>query len=121
MTAITLYQAMVVKQRAVKLCIDEDGVRDLKRFDAVKGQLRAHTLATTAITKVWGINRARSARLCLAMDESVEIDALTNFSASMCLAPKGLAPDKAKIKAAILAGEPVAGARIVRKVRLAIK
>jgi hypothetical protein len=51
----------------------------------------------------------------------VEIDALAHIPAILCLAPKELAPDKAKIKATILAGEPVAGARIVRKVRLAIK
>ena len=170
MTAITLYQAMVDKQRAIELCIDEDGVLDLDRFDAIEGTLRERALATTAVIKGLGhqqrallasrdavkaeydreIARTQksaeklrdrlemamretgvmsiqsddgmlSAKLYLDRDESVEIDALASFPASLCLAPKEPAPDKAKIKAAILGGEPVAGARIVRKDRLTIK
>lgn len=54
MTAITLNQAMVVKQRAVKLCIDEHGVLDLKRFDAIGGIPRERALATTAAIKSLG-------------------------------------------------------------------
>lgn len=54
-------------------------------------------------------------------DESVEIDADAVFTADLCNDPKPPAPSKAKIKAAILAGQPIAGARIVRKDRLTIK
>lgn len=54
-------------------------------------------------------------------DESVEIDEGVIFPPELCADPKPPAPSKTKIKAAILAGEPVAGARIVRKDRLQIK
>ena len=54
-------------------------------------------------------------------DESVELDDGAVFDAALCMDPKPPAPSKAKIKAAILAGQPIAGARIVRKDRLTIK
>ena len=54
-------------------------------------------------------------------DESVELDEGAEFPASLCNDPKPPAPSKTKIKNAILAGEAVAGARIVRKDRLTIK
>jgi hypothetical protein len=54
-------------------------------------------------------------------DESVELEEGAEFPESLCADPKPPAPSKTKIKAAILAGEPVAGARIVRKDRLTIK
>ena len=54
-------------------------------------------------------------------DESVELDDGAEFPASLCNDPKPPAPSKTKIKAAILAGEAVAGARIVRRDRLTIK
>ncbi|MGL4272043.1 MAG: siphovirus Gp157 family protein, partial [Pseudomonas paracarnis] len=42
------------------------------------------------------------------------------FPPELCNDPKPPTPSKAKIKAAIKAGEAVAGARIVRKDRLTI-
>lgn len=54
-------------------------------------------------------------------DESVEIDEGATFPPELCGDPKPPAPSKSKIKAAILAGEPVKGARIVKRDRLAIK
>ena len=54
-------------------------------------------------------------------DESVELDEGAVFPESLCADPKPPAPSKTKIKAAILAGEPVAGAHIVRRDRLTIK
>lgn len=54
-------------------------------------------------------------------DESVELDEGAIFPSELCGEPKPPAPSKAKIKAAILAGEPVAGARIVKRDRLVIK
>ena len=54
-------------------------------------------------------------------DESVELDEGALFPADLCVDPKPPAPSRAKIKAAILAGQPVAGARIVRKDRLTIR
>ena len=60
------------------------------------------------------------AKLLIDRDESVEIDADAEFPASLCNDPKPPTPSKTKIKAAIKAGEAVAGARIVRKDRLTI-
>lgn len=54
-------------------------------------------------------------------DESVEIDEGATFPPELCNDPKPPAPSRTKIKAAILAGQPVNGARIVRRDRLAIK
>jgi hypothetical protein len=54
-------------------------------------------------------------------DESVEIDEGAVFDAALCSPPKPPSPSKTLIKAAILKGEAVAGARIVRKDRLTIK
>lgn len=54
-------------------------------------------------------------------DESVEIDDGAVFPESLCNAPKPPEPSKTKIKAAILAGDPVIGARIIYKDRLTIK
>lgn len=54
-------------------------------------------------------------------DESVELDEGAEFPAALCNDPKPPTPSKSKIKAAILAGEAVAGARIVRRDRLTIK
>lgn len=54
-------------------------------------------------------------------DESVEIEEGATFPPDLCADPKPPAPSKTKIKAAILAGQPVAGARIVRRDRLSIR
>lgn len=54
-------------------------------------------------------------------DESIEIEDGATFSPELCCEPKPPTPSKSKIKDAILAGEPVNGARIVRKDRLVIK
>jgi len=54
-------------------------------------------------------------------DESVEIEAGATFPPALLSDPKPPAPSKTKIRAAILAGEAVQGARIVRKDRLTIR
>ena len=61
------------------------------------------------------------AKLYPARDESVEIDEGAVFPPELCIDPKPPGPSKTKIKAAILAGQPVANARIVRRDRLTIK
>ncbi len=62
-----------------------------------------------------------TATLFIDRDESVELDADAVFPPELCADPKPPAPSKTKIKAAILAGEPVAGARIIRRDRLQIR
>lgn len=54
-------------------------------------------------------------------DESVEIEEGATFPPELCNDPKPPAPSKSKIRAAILAGHPVNGARIVRRDRITIK
>lgn len=61
------------------------------------------------------------AKLYLDRDESVELDEGVTFPAELCNDPKPPTPSKTKIKTAIKAGEAVAGARIVRRDRLALK
>lgn len=60
------------------------------------------------------------AKLYEGRDESVELDEGATFPPELCNDPKPPTPSKTKIKAAIKAGEAVAGARIVRKDRLTI-
>jgi len=77
--------------------------------------------------KVSGIHEIKAAdgsfvvKLYLDRDESVVIEDGVVFPAFLCNEPKPPTPSKTKIKVAILAGEPVAGASIVRKDRLVIK
>jgi hypothetical protein len=54
-------------------------------------------------------------------DESVELDEGATFPPELCGEPKPPGPSKTKIKAAILAGQAIAGARIVKRDRIAIK
>lgn len=61
------------------------------------------------------------AKLYLDRDESVELDDGATFPAELCNDPKPPTPSKTKIKAAIKAGEAIAGARIVLRDRLAMK
>ena len=62
-----------------------------------------------------------TAKLLHERDESIELNEGAEFPPELCNAPKPPEPSKTKIKAAILAGEAVAGARIVRRDRLEIK
>lgn len=53
-------------------------------------------------------------------DVAVEIDDGAQFPAELCNAPKPPEPSKRLIRLAIEAGEPIAGARLVRRDRLSI-
>jgi hypothetical protein len=88
----------------------------LERFEAYL----ADCMKATGITEVKHELGLFAAKLYLERDESVEIDADAEFPASLCNDPKPPTPSKSKIRAAIKAGEAVAGARIVRKDRMTI-
>lgn len=60
------------------------------------------------------------AKLHLGRDESVVLDDGAVFPLELCNDPKPPAPSKTKIKAAIKAGEAIAGAVLVRSDRLTI-
>ncbi len=81
----------------------------------------AENMRATGITEIKADDRSFVVKLYPDRDESVEIEDGAVFDAALCNEPKPPTPSKAKIKAAILAGQPVAGARIVRWDRLTIK
>lgn len=81
----------------------------------------ADNMRATGINELKATDGSFVVKLFADRDESVEIDEGATFPASLCNEPKPPAPSKTKIKAAILAGEAVQGARIVRRDRLVIK
>ncbi len=96
----------------------------IKREKANQARLKDYLQACMSITgteKISSDDGLLSATLYLDRDESVEIDEGVIFPAALCNDPKPPEPSKSRIKTAILNGEAVAGARIVRKDRLQIK
>ncbi|MDH0899646.1 siphovirus Gp157 family protein [Comamonas aquatica] len=89
------------------------------RLDRFKAYM-ADCMKATGITEVKHETGLFSAKLYLDRDESIVIDEGATFPAALCTPPKPPEPSKTLIKAAIKAGEPVAGAHLVRKDRLAI-
>lgn len=79
----------------------------------------AENMAASGISELKGEGFA--VKLYPDRDESVELDEGATFPPELCTEPKPPAPSKSKIKSAILAGQPIAGARIVRRDRLTIK
>lgn len=90
-----------------------------KRLERFKDYM-ADCMKATGILEIKHETGLFGARLYLGRDESVELDDGATFAPELCNDPKPPAPSKSKIKAAIKAGQPVAGARIVRKDRLSI-
>lgn len=163
---VSLYHAAQDVQNQIALCVDEDGVIDTDKLDAIACSFQDRAVATIAVYKgkghtidtlkaykqeiddrikreqkdqerlkdyllaamsVAGVEKIKSDDGLLLVtrypnrDESVEIDDGVIFPESLCNAPKPPEPSKTKIKAAILAGDPVIGARIIYKDRLTIK
>lgn len=81
----------------------------------------AENMRTAGISEIKPDDRSFVVRLYPDRDESVELDDGIDWPAALCNDPKPPTPSKTKIRAAILAGEAVAGARIVRKDRLSLK
>lgn len=90
-----------------------------KRLDRFETYL-ADCMKATGITEVKHELGLFGAKLYLERDESVELEPDAEFPAELCNDPKPPTPSRTKIKAAIKAGQPIAGARIVRKDRLSI-
>lgn len=96
----------------------------IKREETNQARLKDYLQACMLITGTDSIKSddgLLTATLYRDRDESVEIDEGAEFPAALCNDPKPPAPSKTKIRVAILAGEAVAGARIVRRDRLTIK
>ena len=94
--------------------------REEKNRERLKDYLQGAMLIT-GTTSIKSDDGLLQAKFESERDESVEIDEGVVFPASLCNDPKPPTPSKTLIKAAILAGEAVAGARIVRRDRVTIK
>lgn len=81
----------------------------------------AENMKASGITEIKADDRSFVVKLYPDRDESVEIEEGAVFPLELCADPKPPAPSKTKLKAAILAGEPIKGARIVRRDRLTIR
>jgi hypothetical protein len=96
----------------------------IKREKASQERLKDYLqgcMSISGITSIKSDDGLLQATLYPGRDESVEIDEGVTFHPSLCNPPKEPTPSKTLIKAAILAGGAIAGARIVRKDRLQIK
>jgi len=99
----------------------------INRQDVLEKKLRDYLLDAMKATNTLSIKSddgLLQATLAIDRDESVELDDDVIFADSLLNPQKpapARTPSKDLIKQAILAGEPVAGARIVRKDRLTIK
>lgn len=80
----------------------------------------AENMKVAGITEIKADDRSFVIKLYPERDESVQIDDGIAFPIELCNI-KLPEPSKLKIKAAILAGEPIIGARIITKDRLVIK
>ena len=94
--------------------------REQRNQERLKDYLQA-CMIMTSTEKIKSDDGLLTATLYRDRDESVELDEGVTFPVSLCADPKPPEPSKTKIKIAILAGEPVAGARIVKRDRLTIK
>lgn len=81
----------------------------------------AENMKTAGIHEIKASDGSFVVKLYVDRDESVVIEDGACFSLELCNDPKPPEPSKTKIKNAILAGQPIAGAYIVRKDRLTIK
>ena len=94
-----------------------------KAYERKAEKLRAYlaeNMKVAGITEIKADDRSFIIKLYPERDESVQIDDGIAFPVELCNV-KPPEPSKLKIKAAILAGEPIIGARIITKDRLVIK
>lgn len=103
----------LLKDMAAKIDARENRLAKFKAY-------MADCMKATGITEVKHDLGLFAAKLYIDRDESVELDESATFPAALCNDPKPPTPSKTKIKKEILAGNPIAGARIVKKDRLVI-
>jgi Siphovirus Gp157 len=129
--------ALADKQRAVVAYVRNTDATEAMLSDAIK-QLQAkqkamkakrerlsaylmENMKATGVSKIDATDGTFSATLYLDRDTSVFIEDGATFPAELCNDPKPPEPSKTKIKAAIEAGQAIAGACIVKSDRLTIK
>lgn len=89
------------------------------RLEGFKSYI-ADCMSATGITEVRHELGLFAAKLHPGRDTVVEIEDGATFPPELCNPPKPPTPSKTKIKAAITAGQAIAGAHLVRKDRLTI-
>ena len=117
----------VIKNRIASLSMIDGAIKELQtkkkalesQQDRLKDALKASMKAIN-VTEIKALDCTFSAKLKLNFDESIHIEDGAIFPPELCLDPKPPEPSKSKIKSAILAGQPISGASIVRKDRLTI-
>lgn len=90
------------------------------KIEWLRGYL-ASNMKLAGISEIKANDGTFAVKLYPERDESIKIEDGATFPPDLCCDPKPLAPSLTKIKAAILAGQPVSGAQIIRKDRLTIK
>jgi thioredoxin-related protein len=100
--------------------IQEQIKREKAQQERLKDYLHA-AMIVAGVDKIKSDDCLLNATLYKDRDESLEVEEGFEFPAELCNKPKKPEPSKTLIKEAILSGQPIAGARIVRKDRLAIK
>lgn len=117
-----------IKNRAASLAMLDNAIKDLqdKAASIASQQSRLKqalqdSMGQSGITEIAALDGTFKAKLYIGRDKSIELDEGVTFPLELCNDPKPPAPSKTKIKAAIEAGQPIAGARIVTKDRLEIK
>lgn len=90
-----------------------------RKVERLKGYL-AENMKVAGITEIKAVDSSFVVKLYPDRDESVQIDDGIAFPIELCNIRQP-EPSKLKIKAAILAGDPIIGARIITKDRLVIK
>ena len=112
--------ALKVQRDAVMAEFDKQIKRSLDNMERLKASLHG-AMKSTGTLSVKSDDGMLCATLYPDRDELVELEDGRLFPESLCTKPKPPAPSKTLIKAAILRGEAIAGARIVRHDRLVIK
>jgi hypothetical protein len=93
--------------------------REQKKADSLRDYLRENMKAS-GITSLKADDGSFEAKLYIERDKSVVIEDGATFPPELCNSPKPPEPSKKLIEAAILRGEPIAGASIIKKDRLTI-
>ena len=112
--------ALKAQRDAVMAEFDKQIKRSQDNIDRLKGNLLG-VMKSTGTLSIKSDDGMLAVTLYLDRDESLVLEGDTVFPTVLCSPPKPGGPSKTLIKAAILRGEAVAGAHIVRHDRLSIK
>ena len=110
--------------RAQRDALNDEYDAEIERTESNADRLKNNLLAAmkaTGTSQIKSDDGLLTAKFYPERDVSVELDDGAVFPDLLCSKPRPPAPNKTLIKAAILAGEAVAGARLVRADRIEIK